>query len=165
MPDGRINAMFVRLAGCSSKSCVISSVSAAQWQWPTRWYKTLKWYLGRVTYRAMQRLLCCQEVEMGSMADVEEGGRLVVDGGDGRDVMQSEGDVQREMESLQREVEASKASVIAMDKRRKTELEKAEEKRKSEVQVVEERRRKEREELEGEVGGGNSQVQIYLTSG
>ena len=100
----------------------------------------------------MQRLLCCQEVEMGSsLVDVEEGGRLLVEGRDGRDVMLSEGDVQREMESMQREVEASKATVIAMDKRRKTELEKAEEKRKSELQVVEERRRKEREELEGEV--------------
>ena len=85
------------------------------------------------------------------MADVEEGGRLVVEGGDGRDVVLSEGDVQREMESMQREVEASKATVIAMDKRRKTELEKAEEKRKSDLQVVEERRRKEREDLEGEV--------------
>ena len=55
------------------------------------------------------------------------------------------------MESLQREVEASKATVIAMDKRRKAELEKAEEKRRSELQVVEERRRKEKEELETEV--------------
>ena len=82
------------------------------------------------------------------MVDVEEGGRLLVEGRDGRDVMLS---MQREMESMQREVEASKATVIAMDKRRKTELEKAEEKRKSELQVVEERRRKEREELEGEV--------------
>ena len=99
----------------------------------------------------MQRLLCCQEEEMGSMVDGEELGRLVEVGGDRREVRLSEGDVQKEMESLQREVEASKASVIAMDKRRKTELEKAEEKRKSEVQVVEERRRKEREELEGEV--------------
>ena len=83
------------------------------------------------------------------MADVEEGARLV-EGGAGREKMLSEEDVQREMESMQREVEASKATVIAMDKRRKTELEKAEEKRKSELQVVEERRRKEREELEGE---------------
>ena len=96
----------------------------------------------------MQRLLCCQEEEM---VDGEELGRLVEGGGDGREVRLSEGDIQREMESLQREVEASKATVIAMDKRRKTELEKAEEKRKSELQVVEERRRKEREDLEGEV--------------
>ena len=86
------------------------------------------------------------------MVDGGEGGRLVTEGENGvMEVMLSEGDVQRELESMQREVEASKATVIAMDKRRKTELEKAEEKRKSDLQVVEERRRKEREDLEGEV--------------
>ena len=78
------------------------------------------------------------------MVDGEERVELV-NGGGSREVVE---DVQRQLE---RELEASKATVIAMDKRRKAELEKAEEKRKLEVQLLEERRRNEREELEGEV--------------
>ena len=92
----------------------------------------------------MQRLLCCQEDEVASLVDGEERVELV-NGGGSREVVE---DVQRQLE---RELEASKATVIAMDKRRKAELEKAEEKRKLEVQLLEERRRNEREELEGEV--------------
>ena len=99
----------------------------------------------------MQRLFCCHDDDMGGKVEVEDGARLLEGEGSAREVMLSEGQVQREMESLQREVEASKATVIAMDKRRKAELEKAEEKRRSELQVVEERRRKEKEELEAEV--------------
>ena len=81
------------------------------------------------------------------MVDGEERVELV-NGGGSREVVLSGEDVQRQLE---RELEASKATVIAMDKRRKAELEKAEEKRKLEVQLLEERRRNEREELEGEV--------------
>ena len=78
------------------------------------------------------------------MVDGEERVELV-NGGGSREVVE---DVQRQLE---RELEASKATVIAMDRRRKAELEKAEEKRMLEVQLLEERRRNEREELEGEV--------------
>ena len=99
----------------------------------------------------MQRLFCCQDEEMAGKVEVEDGARLLGEEVSAREGMVSEGEVQREMESLQREVEASKATVIAMDKRRKAELEKAEERRRSELQVVEERRRKEKEELETEV--------------
>ena len=84
------------------------------------------------------------------MVDGEERVELVNGGGSREGVLSGE-DVQRQLESMQRELEASKATVIAMDKRRKAELEKAEEKRKLEVQLLEERRRNEREELEGEV--------------
>ena len=84
------------------------------------------------------------------MVDGEERVELV-NGGGSREVVLSGEDVQRQLESMQRELEASKATVIAMDKRRKAELEKTEEKRKLEVQLLEERRRNEREELEGEV--------------